>query len=113
MGAGGCTDGDSVQATAQQGLDVGHGLEAELLGHSLGTRVVEIRDDDLFNAVKALQRRRVECTDPANANQPDAHAQPSTSFTSARAMSLSRCRLLSTLGPAGRRLLSTLGLAGR
>ena len=75
VGAGGCADGHPIQVGPQQRADVGHGLEAELLGHGLGPRGIDVGDDDLFDVVQTLQRGSMKCPDPADSNQANAHAQ--------------------------------------
>jgi hypothetical protein len=75
MGAGGCTDGDCVQACPEQGLDVGRGFETELLGHGLGAGGVCVGDDHLLDGAQALERRSMERPDPAHSDKANAHAQ--------------------------------------
>jgi hypothetical protein len=75
MRAGGCTDGDCVQACPEQGLDVGRGFETGVLGHGLGAGGVCVGDDHLLDGAQALERRSMERPDPAHSDQANAHAQ--------------------------------------
>src|SRR5450631_731489 len=74
MGAGLCTDGDSVQACPEQRTDVDRGFAVELLGRCLCSGGISVGHHNLLDTVQALESRCVKSPDPTNSHQANTHA---------------------------------------